>query len=90
MCAFVGRRGAGKDRRSRAQYRCHHPHLADINRRDGRRVPLDVVACIDDTLEGEVLRCFAQLMTQNHEEFQHRRFLASAIEVSSQAVIATA
>lgn len=59
----------------------------DIDHRDGRRVPLEVVACIDDTLEGEVLRCFALRMTQHHEELQHRRFLASAIEVSSQAIV---
>jgi len=59
----------------------------NIDHRDGRRVPLEVVACIDDTLEGEVLRCFALLMTHHHEELQHRRFLASAIEVSSQAIV---
>ncbi|MDD5329510.1 MAG: EAL domain-containing protein [Sulfuricella sp.] len=59
----------------------------EVERRDGCRAAMEVIACVDETREGEVLRGFALLMSQNREESQQRRFLASVIEVSSQAVL---
>jgi diguanylate cyclase (GGDEF)-like protein/PAS domain S-box-containing protein len=73
--------GRSKDINGRVTVKAKH--------KDGRKLALELIAYIDESAGNEILQCVAADISQSQAEFEQRRLLSTAIEVSEHVVIIT-